>query len=112
GRAGIGSDAVAAATQPSNPAPTCTVSTGAGVVGAEDVVNVAVVCSTESFSVGGTVSGLVGRGLVLEVIGADTLPIASNGAFTFPDALASGPAHEIIVSAQPDGRSRAGPGAH
>src|SRR5690606_39354807 len=98
--------AVAVTTQPSNPAQTCTVSNGAGVVGAEDVVNVAVVCSTESFSVGGTVSGLEGRGLVLELNGADTLPIASNGAFTFPNALASGSAYEIIVSVQPDAPSQ------
>src|SRR5690606_39907372 len=84
---------------------TCTVSNGAGVVGAEDVANVAVVCSTESFSVGGTVSGLEGRGLVLELNGADTLPIASNGAFTFPNALASGSASEIIGSVQPDAPS-------
>src|SRR5690606_41217866 len=47
GLASGASYAVAVATQPSNPAQTCTVSNGAGVVGAEDVVNVAVVCSTE-----------------------------------------------------------------
>lgn len=106
GLASGASYAVAVATQPSNPTQTCTVSNGAGVVGAEDVVNVAVVCSTESFSVGGTVSGLEGRGLVLELNGADTLPIASNGAFTFPNALASGSAYEIIVSVQPDAPSQ------
>src|SRR5690606_27173915 len=51
-------------------------------------------------------SGLEGRGLVLELNGADTLPIASNGAFTFPNALASGSAYEIIVSVQPDAPSQ------
>ena len=93
--------AVAVATQPSNPAQTCTVSNGTGVIGAENVVDVAVVCSTQSFSVGGAVSGLEGRGLVLELNGTEALPIASDGAFTFPTAVASGSAYEITVSTQP-----------
>lgn len=94
--------AVTVSTQPSNPAQTCSVSNGTGVVNAANVTNVTVVCSTQSFSVGGTVSGLEGQGLVLQLNGAEELPIASNGAFTFPSALASGSEYEITVSAQPD----------
>lgn len=94
--------AVAIATQPSNPAQTCTVSSGTGAVAAENVTNVAVVCSTESFGVGGSVSGLEGRGLVLQLNGAEDLPIASDGSFTFPSALASGSEYEITVRTQPE----------
>lgn len=98
--------AVAIATQPSNPAQTCTVSSGTGAVAAENVANVAVVCSTESFGVGGSVSGLEGRGLVLQLNGAEDLPIASDGSFTFPSALASGSEYEITVRTQPEAPSQ------
>ncbi len=94
--------AVAVATQPSNPAQTCTVSSGTGAVAAENVTNVTVVCSTESFGVGGSVSGLEGRGLVLQLNGAEDLSIASDGSFTFPSALASGSEYEITVRTQPE----------
>src|SRR5262249_45935965 len=47
---------------------TCTVSTGAGTVSGTNVTNVAVTCATNAFSVGGTVSGLVGT-VVLQVNG-------------------------------------------
>lgn len=93
--------AVAVSTQPSNPAQTCSVSNGAGTVSGQDITNVAIVCSTQSFSVGGTVSGLEGRNLMLVLNGDTELPIASNGAFTFSPALPSGSLYEVVISAQP-----------
>ncbi len=98
--------AVTVATQPSNPAQVCTVSNGTGSISTQNVTNVTVVCSTQSFNVGGSVSGLQGRGLVLRLNGSTDLPVASNGAFTFPDALASGSPYEITVATQPSAPSQ------
>ena len=54
-----------------------------------------------SYTIGGTVTGLAGSGLVLRVLGLD-LPIASSGAFAFPRTYATGVIYEVTVAAQPD----------
>ncbi|MGH8186828.1 MAG: hypothetical protein ACREUC_09715, partial [Steroidobacteraceae bacterium] len=59
----------------------------------------------DSFSVGGTVSGLSGSGFVLQNNGADDLPIAGNGVFSFAGRLANGAAHNVTVGAQPSGQT-------
>ena len=87
-------------TQPASPSQTCTVANAAGTATA-NVTSVTVTCSTGSFSVGGTVSGLAGSGLVLRNNGGDDLPIASNGSFTFATELASGSAFAVTVATQP-----------
>lgn len=57
---------------------------------------------TAKYRVGGTLSGLVGSGLVLNLnSGVQTLPIAANGKFAFPTALADGSAYAVSVSIQP-----------
>jgi len=58
--------------------------------------------SAAHFTVGGTVSGLVGSGLVLHQSGADPLTVTENGSVTFGTALASGSAYRVTVFAQPD----------
>jgi 6-phosphogluconolactonase (cycloisomerase 2 family) len=66
---------------------TCTVAGGSGTVSA-NVTNVTVTCvgsAPPAATVGGTVSGLVGQGLVLELSGPDlVLEIRGNGDFVFP----------------------------
>ncbi len=52
-----------------------------------------------SFSVGGTVSGLAGAGIVLKM-NDEVLPISANGSFTFSTKLASGAAFEVSVPIQ------------
>ena len=54
-----------------------------------------------SFTVGGTVSGLKGSGLVLQDNGGDNLAVSANGAFTFATALDSGAAYKVTVLSQP-----------
>lgn len=56
----------------------------------------------QSYTVGGTVSGLLG-GETLQLLnnGTDTVSVAANGAFTFPTALAAGAPYAITVSQQP-----------
>jgi subtilisin-like proprotein convertase family protein len=48
------------------------------------------------------VTGLSGAGLVL-ANGGSSLPVGSNGSFTFPSALAGGAAYSVSVLAQPAG---------
>jgi 6-phosphogluconolactonase (cycloisomerase 2 family) len=55
----------------------------------------------QSFSVGGTVSGLDAGGLVLQNNGGPDLAISANGAFTFPAQVASGSAYAVTVKTQP-----------
>ncbi|HEY0231612.1 MAG TPA: hypothetical protein VGC55_10190, partial [Dokdonella sp.] len=97
--------AVTIAAQPSGPAQVCTVSNGSGTIAAANVTNVNVTCVTRSFTVGGTVSGLIGSGLALKLNGGASLPVASNGAFTFPTALADGTGYTVTVAAQPGGKA-------
>src|SRR5438309_4830274 len=52
-------------TQPTSPNQLCTVASGSGTVGASNVTNISVTCAN-SFTIGGTVSGLTGSGLVLQ----------------------------------------------
>ncbi|HET9445531.1 MAG TPA: hypothetical protein VFO35_04685 [Steroidobacteraceae bacterium] len=92
--------AVSIRTQPANPAQECTISNGSGTVGG-NVNNIGVDCATRQFTLGGTVSGLAGTGLVLEVNGGDGLPIPSNGSFTFETPLTSGTRYRVRVASQP-----------
>jgi hypothetical protein len=55
------------------------------------------------YTVGGTVSGLVGTGLVLQNNGGDNLNITANGPFTFATALANGSPYNVTVLTQPTG---------
>lgn len=57
-------------------------------------------------TVGGTVSGLTGAGLVLRNNGTDNLSVAANAAaFTFPAPVNAGSAYNVTVFAQPAGRT-------
>ena len=55
-----------------------------------------------TFTVGGSVSGLSGSGLVLQLNGAGTVAVAANGTFVFPAALATGTAFTVGVQTQPN----------
>ncbi|WP_310630022.1 hypothetical protein [Paraburkholderia sp.] len=96
-----GAYSVSIKTQPATQ--TCSVSNGTGTIatiGAAAVQNVSVVCSTNVHTVGGTVSGLAGS-LSVQDNGGDTLAISSDGAFTFPTAIAQGGAYAVTVLSMP-----------
>ncbi len=87
---------------------TCTVSQGSGSISGVPINNITVTCTTNTFAVGGTVSKLSGKGLVLQLNGANDLAIAKNGKFIFsgirlPDgsdynvAIKSSPAKQMCV---------------
>jgi sugar lactone lactonase YvrE len=88
-------------TQPANF--TCSVSTGSGVVFANNVGNVAVHCSSKAYNLGGSVAGLTGT-VVLQVNSGNTLSVAVNGAFTFANQIASGSPYNVTVLTQPTGQ--------
>jgi environmental stress-induced protein Ves len=93
---------VTVVTQPTNPTQTCTVASGSGTVGSADVSNVAVTCATAQYSVGGTVIGLQGSGLVLASPGLPDLSVpASATTFTFGTPAPSGTAYTVTVKTQP-----------
>lgn len=53
------------------------------------------------FTIGGTVSGLTGTGLVLRNNGGDDLTVAASGAVTFSSPLASGTDYAVVVKIHP-----------
>src|SRR5436309_546234 len=93
-------------TQPTNPSQSCTVTNGSGTVASTNVTNVAVACTTDTHTIGGSVSGLSGTGLVLRNNGGDSLPVSANGTFTFSTAIASGAAYSVTVLTQPTNPSQ------
>lgn len=81
---------------------TCTVSHGSGSIADAAINNVSVTCTTNSFTVGGTVSGLSGKGLVLQLNGANDLAIAKNGKFIFPGIrLPDGSDYSVAIKTAP-----------
>jgi N-acetylneuraminic acid mutarotase len=89
-------------TQPSTPAQTCTVTSGSGTATAK-VTSVQVACATVTYTIGGTISGLTGTGLVLQDNGGDNLTVTANGPFTFATQVASGGNYAVTVLTQPTG---------
>jgi hypothetical protein len=93
--------AVSVQTQPTGL--TCSVANGSGTAGAANVTDVAVTCSSLSYTLGGTVNGLVANGVVVLSNGADTLSVAANGSFTFNQPVAYTSAYAVGVATQPTG---------
>ena len=87
-------------TQPANPTQVCTVADGTGVAN-QNVGNIVVTCSIPTISIGGSVSGLDGTGLVLQNNGGDNLSISGNGPFTFHSLVVSGAPYNVTVLTQP-----------
>ncbi|MBV8210404.1 MAG: hypothetical protein JO133_10120 [Burkholderiaceae bacterium] len=83
----------------------CSVANGSGTAGAANVTNVVVTCSSTSYMIGGTITGLTASGLVL-ANGSDTLNVAAGTSnFTMPQNVAAGGAYAVTVQTQPTGES-------
>ena len=89
--------------QPTTPWQTCVINsgTGTGTIADADIASVAVACTTNSYKIRGTVSGLTGAGLVLRNNGGDDLAVLADGTFAFATAVASGGGYAVTVAAQP-----------
>ena len=80
---------------------TCTVSSGSGTV-TGTVTSVSVSCTTNTYSIGGTITGLTASGLVLTDNGGNPLSVSSGStSFTFSTQLAYGATYAVAVSTQP-----------
>jgi 6-phosphogluconolactonase (cycloisomerase 2 family) len=93
--------AVTIKTQPVNPSQTCVLSGAKGTIGAANITNVVATCTIQPYTVGGSVGGLIGSGLVLQDNGGNDLAIAANGSFVFSAAVASGSAYAVTIKTQP-----------
>jgi 6-phosphogluconolactonase (cycloisomerase 2 family) len=93
--------AVTVSTQPSEQ--TCAVGNASGTVSGASVANISVSCAN-TYSIGGTVSGLAaGQGVVLQNNAGDNLTLGANGTFTFATALPSTSAYNVSALIQPGG---------
>lgn len=79
---------------------TCTVNNASGTINGANVTNVNVTCSTNAYTVGGTVSGLSGT-VVLQNNGTNATSMSSNGSFTFSTSIAQGSTYAVTVQTQP-----------
>jgi len=94
-------------TQPLSPTQTCTVTQPTGTVGTANITNVAVTCATNSYSIGGSVIGLTGSGLVLQDNAGNDLSVAAaSSSFTFSTPVASGATYHVTVKTQPTAPSQ------
>ncbi|MDD2769642.1 MAG: beta-1,3-glucanase family protein [Methylococcus sp.] len=95
---------VTVATQPAGQ--TCTVANGSGAISGANVSNVSVACTNNSYTVGGTVSGLgASKNVVLLNNGGDALTVTASGGFTFTTPIAKGGGYAVSVGTQPAGQT-------
>lgn len=80
------------------------VSNGRGIVGTTNIDNVSVACSANTYTIGVTVAGLIGTGLVLQNNGGGNLSIIASGAMNFSTTVASGSPYNVTVLTQPLGQ--------
>src|SRR5262252_3530542 len=102
-----GAYSVTVSTQPSNPAQNCTVTNGSGTATA-NVNNVQVTCAAAAFTIGGTVTGLTGTGLVLQDNGGDNLTVTGTGTvpFVFATSVTANNNYSVTVLTQPSNPSQ------
>ncbi len=97
--------AVTVVTQP-GAGKTCTVTNGSGSGVVADITSVVVTCSTNTYSIGGTVSGLAaGNQVTLNNNGADPVTLRDNGVFTFATPVAYNSSFNVTVGTQPVGQT-------
>lgn len=93
--------AVTVLTQPATQ--TCVVSGDSGFANA-DVTDVNISCVTNTFDVGGNVSGLTGT-LILENNGGNDETITINGSYTFDTSINDGDTYAVTIEVQPAGQT-------
>ena len=100
---GTGSSySVTVLTQPSSPNQTCNIENHNGNITGVDIINITIVCSINTYTIGGTLSGLATDNEVILQSGAgENLTINSNGEFSFITALDDGSAYYVAVLTQP-----------
>jgi hypothetical protein len=100
-----GNYSVSVSQQPTYPpeSQTCLVANGSGAASG-NVTNIDISCATNSFTVGGNISGLSGS-VTLQDNGGDDLSSNADGVFTFATPIASGQTYHVTVRHQPSGQT-------
>lgn len=83
---------------------TCAVVSGSGSVNSAAVTDVSVICTTNTYTLGGNLSGLTGT-VVLQNNGGDNLTLNSDGAFVFSIPVAESSSYAVTVLTQPAGQT-------
>ena len=84
----------------------CTVNNGTGTVQSSNVTNIGVVCVSNLYQVGGTLTGmLAGHSIVLQDNGGSSTVVSANGAFVFATPVASGSGYSVTILTQPVGQT-------
>ena len=97
--------AVTVASHPQAPAQSCAVINGNGTMGSADVGNVVVNCgASNTRTIGGTVSGLGGGSLTLQLNGGGDRTVSANGSYAFASRLVDGANYVVTVKTQPQGQ--------
>jgi len=95
---------VTVVTQPTQPSQTCTVTRGSGVIQGRNVIVVAE-CTTDKFTVGGTVTGLNGQVIVHNNVPLkpyDEVTIDTPGPFTFGKDVTDEKEYSVSIYRQPN----------
>src|SRR6202011_4392309 len=97
-----GNYSVTVFSQPIGPSQTCALSSGSGNATSANITTVKLTCTTNTYTIGGTVSGLSGMGLVLQDNGSNNVAVSpgANG-FAFSTNIASGNTYNVTVTLQP-----------
>jgi hypothetical protein len=69
------------------------------------ILNLASSLNSQQYSIGGTISGLTGSGLVLQNNGGDNLSLSASGSFTFPTMLSNSSVYSVTVLTQPSSQT-------
>ncbi|MFW5454720.1 hypothetical protein [Thioalkalivibrio sulfidiphilus] len=98
----VASYSVTVLTQPTSPMQTCLVTDGDGTI-TGDVTNIGVTCETDTFTVGGTVSGLdAEESLILQNNDTDSLQVTNNGGFVFDTPVQDQAPYNVTILTQPE----------
>ena len=91
--------------QPTRPWQLCSVVCDGGTMGAADTFDICVSCSTLTFPIGGTVTGLPSDTYVmLTNNGGDTLMVTDDGSFMFDTPIPSGASYNVQLTYTPPGQ--------
>ncbi|MBS2024819.1 MAG: hypothetical protein JST92_20680, partial [Deltaproteobacteria bacterium] len=103
--------AISAATQPVNPAQTCSPSGGSAASGTPggNLTDIGFACANNTYSIGGVVNGLApGTSVTLSNNGDEAVRVSVATAgypnFVFPTSLTSGQTYTVTVAQQPPGQ--------
>jgi hypothetical protein len=95
--------AVTIVTQPISPNQTCVVTNGTGTVAGSDVNNINVTCTTDTYFVGGTVTGMLNvNEIILDNNMQETALVSCNGPFVFNTPLDDLSTYDVTVLINPD----------